>query len=174
MTSAGLRMFFQPARPVHDFRWCIMKRIQNNLYKWMSCWKAHNVGLAISNQINFPHTSNIDFIVGISWFTWIVQISSTSIVGTLWRRWVRFVIPYEIHVVITQWHHTSKKRDSMSPEENNLLTRDVVIKCHAPPLKKVILLVPEDNFSQARYICYLLKTSHRYHSIHQLSRFIPL
>ena len=62
----------------------------------------------------------------------------------------------------------------MSPEENNLLTRDVVIKCHAPPLKKVILLVPEDNFSQAGYIPYLLKTSHRYRSIHQLSRFMPL
>ena len=62
----------------------------------------------------------------------------------------------------------------MSPEENNLLTRDVVIKFHGPPLKKVILLVPEDNFSQAGYIPYLLKTSHRYRSIHQLSRFILL
>ena len=62
----------------------------------------------------------------------------------------------------------------MSPEENNLLTCDVVIKFHAPPLKKVILLVPEDNFSEAGYIRYLLKTSHRYHNIHQLSRFIQL
>ena len=98
ITSTGRWMFFHAAGPVHDFVWSIIKRIQNSRYKWLSWWKAPNVRLAISNQIKFAHTSHIYFIVGISWFTRIVQI---SIFRTLWWRWVRFIIPYKIHVVIT-------------------------------------------------------------------------
>ena len=49
-------------------------------------------------MIKFVHTSHIYFIVGISWLTRIVQI---SIFRTLWWQWVRFIIPYKIHVVIT-------------------------------------------------------------------------
>ena len=67
---------------------------------------------------------------------------------------------------------TSKKHDLMSPEENNLLTCDLLIKFHSPPLKKLVLLLPEDKLREAGYIPYLLKTSD--HNTEWLYQFILL
>ena len=62
----------------------------------------------------------------------------------------------------------------MSREENNVLTRDVLVKFHPPSLKNWFYLCLKTTVAKRDIYTYLLKTSDRYGNIDRLSRFIPL